>query len=83
MTDACTDNSGQRDGDHESPRSGEESEAETELALDGQHDQENRYPDAPRYVARAPGERGLRRAEPYGVDPVDLVIGAYPQSWIT
>src|SRR5690349_25143734 len=62
----------------EGPRGREEPEPDAHLPLDREYDEENADPDAPRDVPRAPGKCRFGRAEPDGVDPVDLVVSADP-----
>ena len=64
------------DGQDQRPGDREEIEPDTDPALH-EHDQDHhQQAEAVADVTGAPGKRGARRAEPDGVDAVDLVIGA-------
>src|SRR5690606_26057846 len=76
VTDLGRDDAGERDGDDERPRRGEEAETDADLPLDAEHREEDRNADTPRHVPCPPREGGLRRAEPDRVDAVDLVVSS-------
>src|SRR5947199_1426156 len=76
VVDAAAEVAGDRDGDEQGPRDGEEVETDTEPPLhehDGDHDEQAH---AVAHVAGSPGKRGARWPQPYGVDAVDLVVGS-------
>ena len=83
MADPGADQSREQDREHHRPGGGEEAEADADLALESEQHQKQNGAHAPGDVARAPREGGLRRAEPNGVDAVDLVVGADPHCPIT
>ena len=62
--------------DEQRPRHGEEAQGDAEAALDEHHGDHDDQPDAVAGVAGPPGERRPGRAEPDGVDPVHVVVGA-------
>src|SRR5699024_10958683 len=59
----------------ERPRGGKEPETDSQLSLDREHHQKHWDAHSPCHVTGTPGKRRFRRAEPYCIDPIHIVVG--------